>query len=121
MLLCSKAFFLSPRAAPSGAGQPAFPHLAEGLASADRTRGIEVACRMFSVPDFPRVCTTAHRAVKLDTPAPSVVLWLNQWFPLDRLVIMALDRSGRPERSVPIAVDVEATAALPLDLRSGNL
>jgi len=76
---------------------------------------------MFSAPDFPRVCKDAHRVARLDAPTASVALQVNEWFPLDRLVIIALDKSGQPVGSVPIAIEVEEKAPPLLDLGSDRI
>ena len=117
-ILCFLALFSPAQSPESGTGPSGFSSLAEALTSPSQTRGIEVRYRMFSVPDFPRICANASRVARLDTPIPSIVLRANEWFPLDRLVIRALDKSGRTVSSVPIAIESEEKAPPLLELRS---
>jgi hypothetical protein len=88
---------------------PGFVTIAEGLTSPDRTRGIEVAYRMFSIPTFAKTCKESERPFTLTTPNGAVTLRVGEWFPLHRLVVVGVDQTGHVLRPLPIMLEVEVT------------
>ena len=82
----------------------------EGFSSQAPADGIEVAYRMFSVPDFAEICSNARAAevVRLRSQSPRLRLRVGDPFVRARLKIVALDASGAVLPRVPIAVEVNA-------------
>jgi hypothetical protein len=80
----------------------------EGFSSQAPGDGIDVAYRMFSVPDFAEVCRKARaaEAVRLRPQLPRLRLRVGEPFVRARLKIVALDASGAVLPRVPIAVEV---------------
>jgi hypothetical protein len=80
----------------------------EGFSSRAPGDGIEVAYRMFSVPDFSEIChkARASEVVRLRSPLPRLRLPVGRPFVRARLKIVALDASGAVLPRVPIAVEV---------------
>lgn len=101
------------------AAEPLFVRLAEGYTSKDARAGIVVAPRMFSAPTFAELCSRHQLPSRLLVMTPEPLrLSRGQWFPYDRLVVLAVDSSGRILPPVPIVVEAEETTPELLDLRS---
>lgn len=97
---------------------PGFVTVAEGFTSPNRSSGIDVAYRMFSLPTFAKTCKESQRPFTLTTPNSAVTLHVGEWFPLRRLIIVGADRTGHALRPLPITLEVEATNSPLLDLQS---
>jgi hypothetical protein len=97
---------------------PGFGTIAEGVTSPNRTSGIDVAYRMFSLPTFNRTCKESQQPSRLASPNKSVALNLGEWFPLHRLIIVGVDRTGHVLRPLPIMLEVEVTNPPLLNLQS---
>jgi hypothetical protein len=98
-----------------------FARIGEGFTSENASSGIEVAWRMFSAPDIPTICAKSERPVKLVTRKEPVALYIGEWFPLDRLIVLALDAADRPLPPVPIIIEVEMLDPPLLNLQSDML
>ncbi len=99
--------------------EPVFVALAEGFTSKGREVGIQAAQRMFSVPSFPAVCVGLQAPARLVVVAPKPLrLVRGQRFTYDRLVVLAVDASGKVLQPVPIAIEVEEVTPAVLNLRS---
>ena len=85
-----------------------YVYVGEGFSSQAPGDGIEVAYRMFSVPDFAEICPKARAAevVRLRSQLPRLRLRVGEPFVRARLKIVALDGSGAVLPRVPIAVEV---------------
>jgi hypothetical protein len=97
---------------------PGFVTVVEGFTSANRTTGIVAAYRMFSLPALAKTCEEAARPFKLVAPNAAVPLHLGERFPLSRLVVVGVDRTGHVLRPVPIMIEVDSTNPLLLNLRT---
>lgn len=99
--------------------QPAFVRLAEGLTSKHEEVGIVVAPRMFSLPTFAELCSPLRPPGRLVVVTPEPLrLPTGQWFRYDRMVVLAVDSSGKVLPPVPIVIEVEETTPELLNLQS---
>lgn len=104
---------------PVPAEEARFAHLAEGYTAADARSGIVAGQRMFSVPTFGAICAPLEAPARLAVITPEPVrLVRGEWFTYDRLVVQAVDASGRLLPPVPITVEVEDVEPAVLNLRS---
>ena len=97
---------------------PGFVTIAEGFTSPNRSSGIDVAYRMFSLPTFAKTCKKSERPFTLTTPNGAVTLRVGEWFPLCRLIIVGADRTGHVLRPLPISFEAETTNPPLLNLQS---
>jgi hypothetical protein len=97
---------------------PGFVTIAEGFTSPNRSSGIDVAYRMFSLPTFAKTCKESGRPFTLTTPNGAVTLRVGEWSPLRRLIIVAVDQTGHVLRPLPITIEVEAAKPPLLNLQS---
>jgi hypothetical protein len=97
---------------------PGFVTVAEGFTSPNRSSGIDVAYRMFSLPTFAKTCKESERPFTLTTPNSAVTLGAGEWFPLRRLLIVGVDRTGHVLRPLPISLEAETTNPPLLNLQS---
>ena len=97
---------------------PGFVTIAEGFTSPNRSSGIDVAYRMFSLSTFAKTCKESGRPFTLTTQNSAVTLRAGEWFPLCRLIIVGADRTGHVLRPLPIYLEVEATNSPLLNLQS---
>jgi hypothetical protein len=93
-----------------------FGYVAEGYASTDETTGVNVAPRMFSVPD--NICASAPQPATLETPQDGIDLLAGQPYAITRIVAVARDAAGALLRGVPIAIEVELIEPRLLNQRS---
>ena len=100
---------------------PGFGTVAEGNTSPNRTSGMDVVFRMFSVPTFSKTCQESRQPSRLESPNKSVALYLGEWFPLHRLIIVGVDQTDHVLRPVPISLEVEVTNPPLLNLRSDRI
>ena len=102
-----------PIAGRQGAGlRGGYVYVGEGFSSQAPGDRIEVAYRMFSVPDFVEICPKARAAevVRLRSQLPRLRLRVGEPFVRARLKIVALDAYGAVLPRVPIAVEVNGPA-----------
>jgi hypothetical protein len=98
---------------------PGFVTVAEGFTSPNRSSGIDVAYRLFSLPTFAKTCRESDRPFTLTTPnSAAVTLRVGEGFSLRRLIMVGVDRTGRLLRPLPISLEVEATNPPLLNLQS---
>jgi len=95
-----------------------FVTIAEGFSSETQQRGIEVAYGMFSAPDLGRICSKSERPSRLVAKKVPIALRVGEWFPLDHVVIVAMDETGKQLQPVPIMFEVEEREPPLLNLRS---
>lgn len=101
------------------AAEPVFQHLAEGLTSKNKKVGIMAAQRMFSVPAMGEVCAHLQAPARIVVMGPKPLqLVRGQWFSYRRLVVLAVDSSGKVLPPVPITVEVEGITPPVLNLLS---
>lgn len=79
-----------------------------------------VAYRMFTAPDFGRVCSSAPAPTRLVAESP-VIFRLGEWFPLASLKIVAVDASNLPLRPVPLSIEVQNSDPPLLNLQSNMI
>ncbi len=101
------------------AEEPIFVHIAEGYTSSTRNEGIFARQRMFSAPDFDRICEPLEPPARLITATPVPLrLMPGQWFAYDTLVVLAIGSDGDVLPPVPITLEVEEHEPELLNLRS---
>ncbi len=106
-------------ATPASSDEPLFVTLAEGFTSADEETGIVAGQRMFTAPTFLDVCAPLEAPDRLVLVGNEPVeLTDGEWFPYDRLIVVAVDVAGAVLPPVPIAIDVEQVEPPVLSLRS---
>jgi hypothetical protein len=100
---------------------PGFVMLAEGVTADDQRHGMEVAYRMFSLPDLPRVCVQATSVSELVSADRRLEFVVNEWFVLSRLRITAVDNAGNKIARVPSAIEIEKMTPSLIDLRPASV
>lgn len=98
-----------------------FASAAEGYTSAAEWVPMKVGFRMFSAPDFERLCDSSPRPSRLTSRHATMRIPLGEWFDLSRLRVVAVDRGGRPLPPAPVAIEVEQTHPSLFDLRSETI
>jgi len=85
---------------------PWFETVAEGWTARDERSSVDLAFRMFSVPDMAGHCAKAPSPARLVAKG-TVTLLVGEWFQFSSLRIVAVDAAGRPLAPVPIMLDLE--------------
>ncbi|HME42678.1 MAG TPA: hypothetical protein VKF36_06305 [Syntrophorhabdales bacterium] len=77
---------------------------AEGYTSESRSEGVDAGWRMFTIATD--ICTGTPKPKKLIVYNKlPLVLHLGRWFPMDHLIVVAVDTHNRPIGPVPIVIE----------------
>jgi hypothetical protein len=99
----------------------AVDRLAEGRTSASPQVGIVAQYRMFTVPILREICPGTPYPFKLVVPHQPLRMVRGEWFPYQRIVVLAYDGQGHLLPGVPIQIGVEHVEPPILDLRENMI
>jgi len=106
MRIVFASFFLVVSGTLAAAKEPVFVTIGEAFTSATSQAGIRGGWRMTTVPFLEEYCPSLSKPTKLVIRSP-ITLTRQVWFPYSKIVVLALDRSGRVIPNVPVSMEVE--------------